>query len=459
MRKYIFIIAVFALYSLNIVAQNSSISTGYFNEGYLYKHRMNPALVPEMGYVSLPFFNIYSGVNSNLSVGDFIYADKPLVNGKIQTFLSPSVPLSTALKPIKKNNLINANAGLTIASFGFYNKKGTVYTTIEVDVKGRENSNVPKGFFELLKFGAEQNMGQTMNYNLGGLASSVSLYTQLSFGQSYKIGEKLKIGYKVKWLNSVAYADMYSPEFNVIATNDVSAVDRIQTSGSGTLRMQGIKLRYGDQSTIFDINMRDILMGSLSNFGFNFDLGFSYDILDWLHVSASVTDLGMFLHKNMQNNTLKVTAVENSLNDKDALIKFLEEIFKFVEGKPSPTCAVATPFTLRAGAQAALPFHKRLSFGALYTHQFAFHTNIWELRGSVNYDVGKCLSLSASYGCGSYGSQFGALATLHVPGFNLFVGADSIPFRYLRNGIPFDNSNVSVHFGVAFQIGKYRGKY
>lgn len=459
MSKNIFVTIVFALFSLNILAQNGTISTGYFNEGYLYRHRMNPALTPEMGYVSLPFFNINAGVNSNLSARYFIYAGKPLVNGKIQTFMSPDVSPAAALKPISMINSVNAGFDLTMASVGFYNKKGNIYTTVELDFKGREYSTIPKGFFELMKFGAEENMGRAMSYNLGGLALDLSLYSQLSFGQSYKIGEKLKIGYKVKWLNSFVYADMYSPQLNVNAVNSISVTETLRTSGSGTLRMQGIRLRYVDEIEEFDMNFRDILASSLSNFGFNFDLGFSYDILDWLHVSASITDLGLLMHQNMQNNILKVTDKANPLENADELLKLLEEIFNFVAGDPISLCAVATPFTVRAGAQAELPSYRKLSFGALYTHQIAFHSNAWELRGSANYDVAKCLSLSASYAFGSYGSQFGFLAAVHIPGFNLFVGADSIPLRYMSRGIPYSNGNVNVHLGIAFQFGKYRGKY
>ena len=69
-------------------AQEASRS-GYFLEGYNFRHMLNPAFAPENNYVSMPVLaNLGVGVNSNLGVNTFLYK---LPNGQLTTFMNSSV--------------------------------------------------------------------------------------------------------------------------------------------------------------------------------------------------------------------------------------------------------------------------------------------------------------------------------------------------------------------------------
>ena len=50
-------------------------STGFFNDGYLYRHEMNPAIANSDSYVAFPGMgNLNVGYRGNVSLGDFIYS-------------------------------------------------------------------------------------------------------------------------------------------------------------------------------------------------------------------------------------------------------------------------------------------------------------------------------------------------------------------------------------------------
>ena len=58
---------------LGTAASAQSLHSGYFLEGYTYRHLMNPAFAPERNYVAIPVIgNINVGAQSNVGLNTFI---------------------------------------------------------------------------------------------------------------------------------------------------------------------------------------------------------------------------------------------------------------------------------------------------------------------------------------------------------------------------------------------------
>lgn len=80
-----------------------ALRSGYFLEGYEYRHVMNPAFGPDRkGFVSFPFLgNINVGMSGNMGVSNFLYKTP---DGGLTTFLNESVTASDFLGGINQNN-------------------------------------------------------------------------------------------------------------------------------------------------------------------------------------------------------------------------------------------------------------------------------------------------------------------------------------------------------------------
>lgn len=101
---------------MSVSAQNA-LRTGYFLEGYTYRHMLNPAFAPERSYVAFPALgNINLNLTSNVGLSTFLY---PTKNGELTTFMSPDVKASKFLGKLKSVNHIDQNLDLMILSFGF----------------------------------------------------------------------------------------------------------------------------------------------------------------------------------------------------------------------------------------------------------------------------------------------------------------------------------------------------
>ncbi len=473
----IFVITIFALISVEIKAQDYS-TTGYFNDGYVYKHKLNPAATPNQSYIAVPALGgVYAGANSNLSYSSFLYPE--LANGgKIPTLLSPSIHWTDIEKKFANVNPLRLNADVNLFSAGFHNAKGTVYTTVDADLKLGVRASLPKEIFAMLKIGEKGNLGNALpldkSYQINNLKFNLGAHAQIAVGQSYSIGSMVKVGYKVKYLTSFASADMNLNQLNV-QFKKPAGVDEVtmHIKGDGNMYTMNIPVKYAvapergisiDTDALNPKNIASMVGNAFGSFGFAADLGIVVDIYDWLQVSASVNDLGVMTYKKVQNGALKADSGDIIINPTGSDIKkedLLNDLLNFQAGDPATMDRTSEMMacTAHAGVQVRIPQYQKVSFGALYSQQFDKDYGWWEIRGSVNYDVVKIFSVSAAYAYGKFGSQLGALASVHFTGFNFFLGVDNIPFQYTTKMIPFDSANVAIHTGITFLFGKYHGRY
>ena len=72
----------------------------------------------------------------------------------------------------------------------------------------------------------------------------------------------------------------------------------------------------------------------------------------------------------------------------------------------------------------------------------------------VNFAPFKIFDLAVSSTFSDYGSNFGALASLHLKYLDIFVGTDCFFSNVNDDYIPLDNMNASVAFGVNIALGR-----
>ena len=116
--KHIIAAAVVLLFP--IVAGAQVLKGSYFLDNSINRHKMNPAFAPRANYFQLPAIgNLGFGVYSNLSVPTFMYP----VDGKLGTFLHPSVSVEQFRKDMPKHPHLDADVDVNLLSFGWFTKK------------------------------------------------------------------------------------------------------------------------------------------------------------------------------------------------------------------------------------------------------------------------------------------------------------------------------------------------
>ena len=144
--KYILPLVAVVLFAAPASAQHTI--SGYFMDGYMYRHEINPAIGNNQNYISFPAIgNLNIGLRGSLNLEDYIYVK----NGKTTTFLSPSVSASEFLGNIEDKNKLHFDANIQIMSAGFKGFGG--YNTIGINLRSSIYSMLPKSLFQFAKEG------------------------------------------------------------------------------------------------------------------------------------------------------------------------------------------------------------------------------------------------------------------------------------------------------------------
>ena len=84
MKKIFFAIFVLVAAAVSLNAQSR---TSYFVKNSTQNHYLNPAFVPDQGYVGVPFLNSFDiQIGTNFGPSSFLF---PLADGKTGLFLNP----------------------------------------------------------------------------------------------------------------------------------------------------------------------------------------------------------------------------------------------------------------------------------------------------------------------------------------------------------------------------------
>lgn len=191
MKKIITFLFVLFLSSASS-AQNLS---AYFMEGSLFCSRLNPAFAPQRGYVSIPVLGGVSiSTGGNLAVERLFHP----VNGTLVTFASSAVSARTALQGLEAQNRIGTDSRVDLFGIGAYRADRKTFWSFDLSARVSADLQVPYELFSFLKQGDD--------VDVIGLGFASESFLEAGFNYSFPIGEKLRIGARLKVPAGIARA-------------------------------------------------------------------------------------------------------------------------------------------------------------------------------------------------------------------------------------------------------------
>lgn len=452
-------LALVAMTAFSAAAQ--STQSGYFNDGYLFRHEMNPAIANRQSYVALPVLgNINISERGNIGVGDFVYSR----NGQTVSFMHPDVSVEDAIKPFDHRLKLENNIRLDLISVGIADKKGKGYTTVDLGVRSAISGTVPGQLFRLAKEGPAN-----QTYDLSDLKFRADAYGELAVGHSHKIGEKVSVGGKVKLLFGVAHLDAMADGTELTLGEEAweaTVNAEVNASMKGLAYTTDTEMRgpEGQETPHTYVDGIEVDKPGLGGFGAALDLGVTYQPIDGLTLGAAVVDLGgIKWSNNMRASTDGPHSVSTSEyhfsaddNDPDSFEEEFERLgdaisdlyeIKDMGDQGGRFTGIGT--TINISAEYAMPFYKPLSVGVLNTTRLQSSGNWNETRISLNVAPCNWFAFSLGGGFGTFGGTFGGMLSIHPKGFNFYAGVDCIPAPFDKNGIPLGR-NFQANFGIAF---------
>lgn len=452
-----------------------TLHSGYFLEGYEYRHVMNPAFGPDRkGFVSFPFLgNLNMGMSANIGVSDFLYKTN---DGGLTTFLNESVSASDFLGGINKNNRLGVDLNMGIFSMGFTKFGG--YNTIGINLRTNVSATLPYELFEFMKVGGK---GDNTVYHMENIGLSSKAYVELALGHSRDINEQWRVGGKLKFLFGAYNASAMIDRMDVEMTGDQWSV---QGTGNLNLAMKGLYVPTNAESKspeeyepneAQNINYSDLELNSpgLGGFGMAIDLGATYQFREDLQFSAALLDLGFISWKDNTHGVMsmdpwvfdgfhdvpydsndaqgneKPNSIENQI---DNLTEGLEDYFSFQREGEASSKATALGATLNLGALYTLPYYEGLKFGFLSSTRIQGKYSWSEGRFSANIAPTTWFDASVNYAVSSFGSSLGWIINFHPNKFNFFVGSDHQFLKITPQFLPVGNANTNISMGINFNL-------
>ncbi len=448
--KYIVATVAMVMSSVGAVAQHTN--SGYFTDGYLYRHQINPAIGNSQNYVSFPALaNLNVGLRGSLNLENFIFNK----NGRTTTFLNPNVTTQEFLSNIEDENELNFNLRMQILSVGF--KAWGGYNTIGVNVRADMRTMLPKSLFEFAKEGLSNR-----DYDISKFGIHSRSYAEIALGHSRDINEQWRVGANLKFLVGIANLDA---EFNKASLNlgkdswDILTNAEVQASVKGLAYETEISENTGNPY----VSGAEIDGFGINGFGMAVDLGAEFRLDENWKFSASLLDLGYI---SWSNNVLATTNGDKKFTTNDYKFSFDDEnpnnfedelenmtdglsgLYELENKGDQGSRSTGLGATLNLAAEYTFPYYKKLTFGLLNTTRFQGDFTWTDFRLSANVAPLKCFSAGANIAVGTYGFAFGWLINFHPTGFNLFLGMDQTLGK-IASGTPVPlSSNASVNLGI-----------
>lgn len=455
------ITATLCCFTVGAALAQSTVKSGYFLPGMLNRHKLNPALINDYGYVGIPVISDLSiGAATNMGAGKLFF---PMQDGTLTTFMSPTVSPEQFLSGLSPMNNANANISMDILSGGFH--AGGAYHTLALGLRSQTSLYVPYAMFDFIKSGMTS--PDVTSYNIKNLSAHTTNYIDLSYSYARKIGDEWSVGAKLKFL--VGLADVRA---------NISNMNISMSQDEWLVRSQGHLDAAGPGETTFTSGSDGALDGfSLNNYapagyGGGIDLGATYRTpVEGLTVSIAVTDLGFISWSKSAKaatdgdpfifdgfSDIPVGGVGTSVDSQiEELKNGLIDLFKFypTEGS-SPRTTMLRP-TLNIGVEYEL-VPEIFSFGLLSSTRFDEAFVLSELILSANYRPRSWFNASVTADWSNVAFSCGAVVNFCPRFINFFVGVDFFLFNVTPQFIPMKSAAPLVNLGLNVPI-VHRDKY
>lgn len=421
--------------ALASAASAQTFQTGYFLDNYTYSYQLNPASQPEYikGFVGLGISNISVGANTNVGLDSFLFPVTVDGQKKVVTGLNENVDAATFLGGLGDPSKANVNASVNLISFGFYGKKNPkVFHSYELNVKANAATAIPRDLFAL----AKQGSAEPRNYNADGLNLDSTEYLEIASGYSYRINKMVTVGGRLKLLVGVADAALNFDKLQASANGEINV------NANGTLDIHGVGLTFptDEQGYMqFDVDGDEKIKPA--GYGAALDLGVQirFPKVSGLTLDASISDLGGIA---WNNGNIGKAGINGSVGE-DITDFSVDELFKQDQTGVNEFKGLSPSLNLGVHYKVL----KMLTVGAIATTRTGRYSN-YEARFGASFNPGKAFSLAGSVGANSFGTCFGAAMSLKIPGFNFYVGTDSIVTEFTPEKIPVRQLNTRVNLGL-----------
>jgi hypothetical protein len=456
--RFLGFLLILCLANQVIIAQTVS-RTGYFVENSTHRHLMNPALVPSRGYLALPAVGeLYLGTESNLKFSNYIYPANSESNGKLRTFLHPTVDGTSFLEAIQDDQFLKTDIRTSILSFGYYAGRSS-FITFDVATRVNMTLNLPYDLFAFLKKG--MNNGSETTYNLDNFSVDASMFAEVSLGYSVNLTDALRIGLKGKFLAGGAYVKAAIKQMEITMSEDEWSV-----TTQGQLDVYGKGLEFEKDADQY-INGFTFANPGLGGTGMAFDLGIDWSPFQGMDITMAIVDVGGIKWKKENTRTaassgaVNFSGVQNFNPDSLGILAVQDQLSGLQDNlmgmaKFRQQTAVEDFFqqlnpTINIGAEYSL---KRISIGGLMTTRLLEGAQYTEYMASINLKPFKWFNLSGSYSF-LHGMQetFG-FALGFMPGIiNIFLSCDYVPTNFSPQFIPLNTATTNVQLGVSIPLG------
>lgn len=452
MKKIYSKIAALALMLAPAGAIAQNLESGFFTDGYLYRHEMNPAIENSRNYVAMPFLgNINVGMSGNIGIRDVLFNR----NGRTVLYTNPQVDAAEFMNGIGNRNRINSDFKIQLLGAGF--KAWGGYNTIGINIRGNASTIIPKSIFDITKNGLKN-----QTYDISDLNAHAHSYAEIALGHSRKINEKWRVGAKFKFLIGAGNVDA-NVRKGTITLGENGYVATVDAELKGNIAGLSYKTKVSEHNPgRMIMNGMDVSGYKISGLGAAFDFGAEYKINDDWKVMASLTDLGFIRWKNNQ-----LAATQGTVNtddyifnvDKDAEHSFSNEweklgdqlatLYELEDKGDQGKRITMLGATMNIGGEYIAPFYRKLTFGLLNTTRINGRYSWTNFRLSANVAPAKCFSAGVNFAVGTFGTSLGWIMSVHPKGFNLFLGMDHTIGKLAKQGIPL-SSNTEFNMGINF---------
>ncbi len=447
------------LFGSTAKAQNTN--TMYFMDEIAERNNLNPAFIPNcdfyFDFIFLPNFYLSAG-NNDFILRDFLYNK----NNTTQSILSSTESKDKFFNSLKKSSQFHLNANFNILSFGF-GLKEKHYITFDMGVNLNARVGMPRDIFRLALYGTPDKDGIN-TFDLSRLRGDAMLYSNVNVGYMNRINDKWTVGGKAKFLMGYASVNTAINQSTLETSTEnwtLKSQGRINASLPVDYQVQNGAIVDGSFGLQPTNEMLSVLYKP-SGYGAAFDIGATYEPIENLVISASITDLG-FIHwnKNLITGDLKgeysFEGIDFVLNDDGTLSENSEEVFngladEFVNSidVKEPNKAEAYTQMLYAnffvGAEYGI-LDNKISFGALSRTQFKTNYISEEVTLSTNFRPADWFKASLSYSFvdGRWGT-IGLGLNLRMGMFNTYIMADYIPLSWANVHSTANNMEMPLPF-------------
>jgi hypothetical protein len=450
----------FLLFTMTEIGAQSAARTGYFMENATHRHLMNPALVPNRGYISFPAAGeLTLGLESNMQLTNFLYP--PEEGNELLTFLHKDVPAETFLSNLHETNFLRTSFRTSLLSVGFYH--GTDFWTIDLSARAYLSLYLPYELFSFLKLGMTSSEGNL--YQIRNLKVGSSLFLETAVGYSHQLSDQLRIGGKIKGLTGGAYVLANIATMDIQMTPDLWT---ITTDGYFDVYGKGINLTENEDG---NVDGADIKSPGPGGSGAGLDIGATYSMLPNLTLSLAIVDLGAIrwkkdlIHRAEASGQTSFSGINDfgldSVGEEDAKDQLetikddLTEMASFKQVQNDKSAWQRLVPTLHAGVE-YVPL-SALSIGALYSGQFENEGTFSELTASLNFKPVSWFNLSGSYSFVHGKRETVGFAIGFMPAIlNLFLACDYTIFKVTKQYIPLNTLTTNFQLGISIPIGKSR---